>query len=234
MLDFHSHILPAIDDGAKDTDESIAMLKMLKEQGVNTVALTPHYIATDESPAEFLARREESFKELKKAIEKENADVPQLLLGAEVYFYPGLLKMDDIDKLRLQNTNMLLLEMPMARWSEHSIREIIEFANSSGINLVLAHIERYLKMQRKDIIDTLLDNDIMLQVNASFFNLKKTRRKALKMFRNNEIHFIGSDCHNTKYRPPHIKDALDVIREKFSDDTVNDFIKEQHELIEIM
>ena len=234
MIDFHSHILPEIDDGAKDVEESIPMLKMLKEQGVNTVALTPHYIATDESPEEFLARRAESFKKLTKAIRDENADVPKLLLGAEVYFYPGLLKMEGIDTLKLQGTNILLLEMPMAPWTEYNIREIIDFANSSGITLVLAHIERYLKIQKKDIVNTLLENDILLQVNASFFNLKKTRRKAFKMFKNNEFQFIGSDCHNTKYRPPRIKDALDIIKEKFSDESINEFIKEQHYLIENM
>lgn len=231
MIDFHSHILPEIDDGAKDVEESIAMLKMLKEQGVNTVALTPHYIATDESPEDFLKRREASFSKLKNAIKKENADVPEMLLGAEVYFYPGLLRMEGIEKLKLEGTNLLLLEMPMSRWSEFNLREIIECSNSMGTTIVLAHIERYLKLQKSDIIDTLLDNDFLLQTNASFFNMKKTRRKALKMFKNNEIHFIGSDCHNTKYRPPYIKDALDIIKDKFSEDAVADFINEQRYLI---
>ncbi len=231
MLDFHSHILPEIDDGAQSVEESIAMLKMLKEQGVNTVALTSHYIATDESPQSFIERRTEAFVKLKEEIDKSGEEFPKLLLGAEVFYYPGILKMEELPTLTLENTNLLLLELPMAPWSDFMLRDIIDFANYSDIKLVIAHIERYIKFQKKGTIERLLDNNILLQVNASFFVSKKTRRKALKMLINNEIHFIGSDCHNTKYRPPKIKDALSIIEEKYSKELVDDFINDCNSLI---
>lgn len=231
MIDFHTHILPEFDDGAQSVEESLEMLRMLKSQGVNTVALTPHYIAMDESPTEFLERRAKSFEILKDEIEKSGEEFPQLLLGAEVFFFPSVCKMEELPLLKLQNTDFVLLEMPMAPWSDYIVRELTELVNYSDIKIVIAHIERAMGYQKKGTLETLLDNGILLQSNASFFNLRKTRRKALKMFRNGDIHFLGSDCHSTAHRPPKIKDAVDVIKDKFSQEAVDEFFENQHKLL---
>lgn len=233
MIDFHSHILPNIDDGAQSLDESISMLKMLKAQGVNTVALTPHYIAMEESPAEFLERRENAFKILKAEIEKSDEDFPELLCGAEVYFFPGVCKMEDLPLLKLQGTNLVLLEMPMAQWSDYVVRELVDLINYTDIRIVIAHIERAMGYQKKDTIETLLENGVLLQTNASFFNMRKTRRKALKMFKNGYIHFLGSDCHNTSRRPPRISDAVEIIKDKFSNEIVDEFFENQKEYMSL-
>ena len=231
MIDFHSHILPEIDDGAKNVQESIEMLKMLKQQGVNTVALTSHYVAVDESPQVFLDRRQESFELLSKEIKNTGEDFPKLMLGAEVYYYPGITKMEELSQLTLQGTNILLIEMPMAQWGEFTIREITDFANFYDLQIVLAHIERYIKYQKKGTIERLLDNGILMQSNASFFFCKKTKRKALKMFDSGYIHFIGSDCHNLEFRPPRIDEAIEVIENKFTKEAVDAFFAEQKEYI---
>ncbi|MBQ4129624.1 MAG: hypothetical protein IJD68_07660 [Ruminococcus sp.] len=228
MLDFHSHILPEIDDGAQSVEESVVMLKMLKEQGVKTIALTSHYIAMDESPDAFLQRREQAYEILKAELEKEADEMPKLLLGAEVYYYPNICKMDELSKLTLSDTGLLLLEMPMAPWGEYTIKEITDLVNSTNIQVVIAHIERAIKYQKKDTIQRLIDNGVLMQVNASFFITKSTRRKALKMLKNDQIHFIGSDCHNVKYRPPKIDEALSIIENKFSKEFVNEFIANQN------
>lgn len=227
VLDFHSHILPNIDDGSQSTDESIAMLKMLKEQGVDTVALTSHYLAMDESPHIFIERRTHSYRKLVTAIEKSGENLPKLLLGAEVYYYPGICKMEELKLLTLENSNLLLLEMPMAPWGKFTVRELTELAESSDIQIVIAHIERSLKFQSKDTIIRLLECGIMFQVNASFFITMSTRRKALKMLRNGQIHFIGSDCHNIKYRPPKIGEAVTVIENKLGKELLSEITDEQ-------
>lgn len=227
MLDFHSHILPKIDDGSRSCEESIEMLKLLKEQGVNTVALTSHYLAMDESPQMFIDRRTHAHKKLVSAIEESGEELPKLLLGAEVYYYPGICKMEELQLLTLENSNLLLLEMPMAPWGKFTVRELTELAESSDIQIVIAHIERSLKFQSKDTINRLLECGIMLQVNASFFITMSTRRKALKMLRNGQIHFIGSDCHNIKHRPPKIGEAVDIIKNKLGDDIIDEFFEEQ-------
>ncbi len=227
MLDFHSHILPKIDDGSRSCEESIEMLKMLKEQGVDTVALTSHYLAMDESPQMFIDRRTHSYQKLVSAIEESGEELPKLLLGAEVYYYPGICKMEELQLLTLENSNLLLLEMPMAPWGKFTVRELTELAESSDIQIVIAHIERSLKFQSKDTINRLLECGIMLQVNASFFITMSTRRKALKMLRNGQIHFIGSDCHNIKHRPPKIGEAVDIIKNKLGDGIIDEFFEEQ-------
>ena len=60
MIDWHSHILPGMDDGSKDPEESIAMLDMLEQQGIDTVIATPHFYANEETTEEFLGRRKVS------------------------------------------------------------------------------------------------------------------------------------------------------------------------------
>ena len=233
MVDFHSHILPEIDDGAQSVEESLEMLRMLKAQGVNTVCLTPHYLAMDESPDEFLARRKEAFEKLQEAIGDRHDDYPSLKLGAEVYYYPGICKMEQLKELTLEGTDLLLLEMPMANFGEFTIREIEELTQSSQIQIVIAHVERCIKFQKKGTIERLLECGVMLQVNASFFNSRKTKRKALRMFNEGTIHFIGSDCHNTTYRPPKISEAIDIITDKFGDESVNEFFLNQKEYLNI-
>lgn len=228
MLDFHSHILPKIDDGSQSVEESISMLSLLKEQGVDTIALTSHYIAMDESPEEFLQRRKEAYELLMSALPQSHADDFHFLLGAEVYYYPNICKMEQLHVLTLQNTDLLLLEMPMAPWSEYTIKEIIDLVNSSNITVVIAHVERAIKYQKKDTIKRLIDNGVLMQVNASFFITRGTRRKALKMLNSGQIHFIGSDCHNIKYRPPKIDEAINIIKDKFGDEFVKDFISSQY------
>lgn len=222
VLDFHSHILPNIDDGSQSTDESIAMLKMLKKQGVDTVALTSHYLAMDESPQMFIDRRTQAYDTLKAEIEKTDEQLPKLLLGAEVYYYPGICKMEELGLLTLENSNLLLLEMPMAPWGVFTTRELTELAESSNIQVVIAHIERSLKYQKKETINRLLDCGIMFQVNSSFFNTMSTRRKALKMLKYGQIHFIGSDCHNIEYRPPRIGEATTIIENKLGKDILDE------------
>ena len=229
MLDFHSHILPEIDDGAQSVEESIAMLKMLKEQGVTTVALTSHYLALDESPEMFLERRAQSFEILKNAIDNKQLDLPDLMLGAEVYYYPGICKMEELSTLTLEGTNLLLLEMPMARWSEYTIRELEELYGNTGIRIVIAHIERCIDYQKKETLERLFNSGVATQVNASFFISKRTRRKALKMFKLGHIGFIGTDCHNLKYRPPKMNEALQIIHDckQIPNEVLDDFIKNQ-------
>ncbi len=231
MIDFHSHILPCIDDGSQSIEESIEMLQMLKAQGCDTVALTSHFLAGDESPQKFLSKRAIAYDKLVNEIEKSDKDLPKLLKGSEVYYYSGITKLDTLSELTLEGTNLLLLEMPMTRWGEFTIRELLEHANCASTQIVIAHIERYISMQKKDIIDRLLDAGILFQVNASFFISRKTRRKALKMLKNGQIHFIGTDCHNLKYRPPRLSEAIDIITDKLGKSFVDEWMDMQESYI---
>ena len=81
-VDFHSHILPRMDDGSPDVETSLQMLRSLRDQGVERVALTPHYYAHRSSVERFLKKRDDAYQQLLEAIGDE--PMPELLLGAEV------------------------------------------------------------------------------------------------------------------------------------------------------
>lgn len=230
MVDFHSHILPAVDDGSKDIEESAALLSMLSQQGIKTVVATPHFLPERESVEEFLLRRQSAYEELR---ENLTADTPQILLGAEVAYYEGVSYLSNLSKLTIGDSKLLLIEMPMRKWSETSVRELTNLACSNTVTVVLAHIERYLPFNNKEAINTLLDCGVLLQVNASFFNELKTRRKALKFIRDGSVHFIGSDCHNLRYRPPMIGQAYSLISKKLGDGFMQDFTEYQTSLLNI-
>lgn len=218
MIDWHSHILPDVDDGSRNLDESIQMLDALISQGVDTVAATPHFYANAESVDEFLSRRDEACEALCKKAEDRNI---RIVCGAEVRYYPGISRMEDLGKLKIGGTNLLLLEMPMTKWTDYTVNELIELANTRSLKLVMAHIERYIRMQDNRVLGKLLENSILIQANASFFDRFATRKKAVRMLESGCIHFIGSDCHNLTSRPPKLEFAYDLIRRKLGEDFVS-------------
>lgn len=220
MIDFHTHILPKTDDGSRSTDESLQMLSALKEQGIDTVAATPHFYANDESVHDFIKRRQASFEALKS---KVSDGMPEIIPGAEVRYYEGISRLDALSSLCLQGTRLLLLEMPMRRWSDYNIRELIDISCSGKIIPVLAHVERYMRFQQKGIFDVLLENDVLMQINASFVNGLLTKRKAVGLIERRKVLFIGSDCHNMSDRPPNIGKAYETIRKKLGDDFSDSF-----------
>ncbi len=220
MIDWHTHILPGIDDGSHDVDESVKMLDMLALQGIKTVIATPHFLADNELVDEFLERRKNAFCKLKPCLKPEQ---PEILLGAEVKYYQGISRLDGLQRLCIEGTSLLLLEMPMARWTEYTVREIEELASSQKVTLILAHIERYIKLQTSEIMERLYESGVMMQVNASFFRGYFSKKLAFSMLKNNSVHFIGSDCHNTKSRPPKIGEAFDVISAKLGQEFFNEF-----------
>jgi protein-tyrosine phosphatase len=148
-------------------------------------------------------------------------------------YYNGISRTDDVLKLRLGDTKILLLEMPMGRWSDYTVRELIDLAGSGSITLVLAHIERYLHFQKKSTLEALLYYGALMQVNASFFLSIKTKHKALKMMQEQQIHLIGSDCHNLTSRRPRLDEACEVIRKKFGDEFLENMNRYHQNILEV-
>ncbi len=204
-VDFHSHILPAMDDGAKNTEMSLKMLEKLAADGVDTVVLTPHFYRRDEEIAHFLKRREKSYNELIKATEGMT-DCPRLLLGAEVYFYPSLSADPDFGKLAIEGTDYVLLELPFEHFYHNFFSGYSKFINNCGYKLILAHIERYLSFgNTEEEFDKLLGfGKAVCQMNCGsmakggFFE----QRKMVKLIKEGYISVLGTDAHNTDSRPP--------------------------------
>lgn len=218
MIDWHNHILPGMDDGSKDVEQSLAMLEMQTQQGVETVIATPHFYANDESVGSFLDRREKVFEALKAELPEQT---PEILLGAEVRYYEGISRMSDLKDLRIEGSKLLLLEMPMAAWTEYTVRELLELSGKTSVQIVLAHVDRYIGLQKRTVWDTMAQNGIMMQVNADSFTSFSTKRKVLGLLAEGMVQFVGSDCHNLTSRPPQIGKAFEVIRKKFGDNYID-------------
>ena len=229
MIDFHSHILPGIDDGSRSVEMSLRMLDMLAAQGADTVCATSHFYATQRTPSHFLDRRQEAWEALKPAL-PENA--PEILLGAEVLYYPGITRMRELPRLCLEGTNLLLLEMPFTAWSEYYTREVEELAHSGEFTVLLAHIERYFFKQPIAVWDRFLELDIVMQSNADFFLPFRTKRKALKLLREGRVHLLSSDAHNTSSRAPRLDEAASVIEKKLGPRTLREMDRLGRRLLE--
>jgi protein-tyrosine phosphatase len=211
MIDFHSHVLPGIDDGSASVDESLRMLTRTAEQGIGLICATPHFYPSSDDPESFLRHREHAWNKLVPLLEEGH---PKVVLGAEVYYFSGISRNEQIADLRIGKTRLLLVEMPFEKWSDAMVREIAALNDRHGIQVVLAHIERYMRDQSRDVWDFLLDSNVVMQSNAEFFLDWRTKRKAARMVREGRVHIIGSDAHNMDKRAPKVGDAMKALSEE--------------------
>ena len=208
MTDFHSHILPGVDDGSRDVPQSLAMLQSLHQQGVEAVALTPHFYAKDQHPEQFLHMRARAWEALRTQL---TPDLPARRLGAEVLYFRGISQSQSLSALCLEGTRLLLLEMPTGKWTPSEIDEVRELARSGVVTVLLAHIERYWFDQKRTVWETLLDDGVRFQVNTRSFCFRRLARPMLRLVANGAIFALGTDCHDTETRAPDIREARDLI-----------------------
>ncbi len=191
---------------------SLRMLRREAEQGIEAVVLTPHYYASEHSPTRFVEKRDEAFQKLQAVWSPE---LPKLYLGAEVQYFSEICRREDLELLKIRGTNLLLIEMPFSAWTDRVVEDVLELNSRPYTQVVLAHIERYLQWQRKDVLPELLEEGVLIQSNASFFAEWKSRHKAVNMMKHRQIHLLGSDCHNMSSRQPN----WDQIPEKIFEET---------------
>ncbi len=137
MIDFHSHILPSVDDGSSSVEESIEMLRMSYCGGIREMVATPHFYAQKEAPERFLERREKAWERLAPVLPE---DTPKIYLGAEVCYYAGISNTDSLPQLCMEQSRLLLLEMPFQRWTERMMAEVVDVAQDRGLTVLLAFL----------------------------------------------------------------------------------------------
>jgi len=220
-IDFHTHILPGIDDGSRTVEESLALLQQEKQQGIETVVLTPHFYPQSDRPEKFLSRRQQAFMQLAEAAEKQG-EMPQLKLGAEVYYFNGIGSWEGLCDLAIEGTDYVLVEMPFAKWSDRMYDELDGIYRNLGLVPIIAHIDRYINVfTAKKVMERLSELKVAIQANAEFFNDRKTRSLALKLLKNSDINILGSDCHNLTERQPNLAVAEEIILEKLGQEAIN-------------
>lgn len=210
LVDIHTHILPGVDDGSASVEESIRLLSELSKQGVTTVAATPHFYADRDDPGSFFGRRQKAYDLLK---EKTGSDIT-VLTGAEVCYYPGISQTKELRDFSIGGTGLLLLEMPFYDWTSSVINEVISISRVRRLQVVIAHIDRYLGTKSTKYIDELSRAGVMFQLNASSLADKRLRGASLKLIKKQIVSFVASDCHNMETRPPQLGEAYEVIENK--------------------
>lgn len=214
ITDFHSHILPGIDDGSRSVKESLAMLRMEAEQGIGCVVATPHFYANHDDPERFLARRKAASARLRAAM-PEQETLPRIRIGAEVHYFHGMSDSEVLTRLTIAEKGCILIEMPPAPWTAQMYRELEWIYTKQALTPVIAHVDRYIRpLQTHGIPRRLEELPVLVQANASFFLRRSTAPMALRMLRQERIHLLGSDCHNMTDRQPNLAAAMQVIEQK--------------------
>lgn len=212
ITDFHSHILPGVDDGSSCVAESVKLLQMEAEQGVRRVVATPHFYPQHDTPERFLRRREKAMQQLREGT-ADCTGLPEVILGAEVLFFSGISDSDQVLRLTIGEKRCILIEMPLCTWTNRMYQELEDIYVKHGIMPIIAHVDRYIRPHRtQGIPERLAEMPVMVQANASFFARLSTRRMALKMLRKQQIHVLGSDCHNLSDRKPNLQTAEQIIQ----------------------
>ncbi|MEG1996223.1 MAG: CpsB/CapC family capsule biosynthesis tyrosine phosphatase [Oscillospiraceae bacterium] len=207
MIDYHTHILPEMDDGSKSVDISAAMIMELKKQGISTIVLTPHFYVDNETVDEFLKRRETSFNLLMNSFDFSGIEFK---LGCEVYLRKGISHIDNFQKLCIEDTNYMLLELPYAKLSNSIIDEIENIRYNMMIFPIIAHVDRYFKFLSADDYNKLYAiEDCIFQLNNSYHKELAARFKYKKLLKSFPMMVFGSDCHNMTTRTPNFDIVTD-------------------------
>lgn len=223
IIDFHTHILPGIDDGC--TDERMSKEVLLKEivQNVDCIVATPHYYCHEQSISSFIANRDNAYQKLMNSI-KDIPDTPKIYLGAEVYYNNMLNHVDNLHDLCIQGTNYMLLELPYQKITKDIVDGVISLYENNCINIVLAHIERFLKFTSFKSLIPLLESDVICQINCGSLVNPVTRRNAYKMIKNSFIGAIGTDVHNTTTRAVCMEEGLNILKKKYSQEFIDEIM----------
>lgn len=232
IVDFHTHILPGMDDGSDTVATSAKMMERLQQQQVTHVCLTPHYYKSQESVSLFLERRAQAFQQLKLLQTSDDIQFPTMFLGAEVLFYSGMSQSEELDQLCFAGTKTLLLEMPNSDWNMCQVNEVISLTLERNYHVVLAHPERFMKNSSYwNYMGRLTELPIVLQINADSLCSWRMRAKVLDLIRQSKYTVLGSDCHDMKHRSAHLAEARNIIAKKLGESFLHEMDEMASKLI---
>lgn len=187
--DHHTHILPGVDDGARTVLETEELLAAAEKCGIRHIFATPHFYAHKTDVETFCSRRAAAFG----SIQGKTRGI-KLSLGAEVLLLPGLENLEGLDRLVLEGTNSLLLELPLSESliTEQHFLTVEKLAKKYDI--ITAHANRY----SNESVGQMIEIGTTLQVNAS--DLRRFwQRGRVRYWQEQGVEVIwGSDTHRDK------------------------------------
>ena len=221
MIDFHSHILPEIDDGSKSYEESLKMLEEAQNIGFDIVISTSHYAVDCYEVPEY--KRKELIEDLNL---EEN--VPEIILGSEIFLTYNIIDLlKEYKASTINGTNYVLIDLPL-RHHFSNLKSVINTLKENDYRPIIAHPERYLFIQNnfKEIYE-LEELGVLFQCNYGSIlgnygiKAKSTMKKMLK---NGLVSFMGSDAHRKKSIYLQVPKAFSLISKYISSEELQNII----------
>lgn len=201
--DIHTHVLPGVDDGAQDTSEALRMIQMAYQDGTRTMILTPHYRGKFKNNDPQWLR--EVFDTFYQMVQERYPDM-KLYLGNEVYYEQEVPDMLEAGRaMTINNTQYVLLEFKTDTLRSQIVLGVSEMIRY-GFVPIIAHAERYNAfIKDKTLADEVLAMGALIQLNADSVMGKhgwKVKHFCETLLKMQNAHFIATDAHDTKNRPP--------------------------------
>lgn len=209
IIDIHNHMMPYVDDGAREIDTTKKMIEECSIQGIGSVFLTPHVNSSVSK-----ANRETHIKMFLKIKEIANKVKLNVYLGAEIFISDKIPNLD-FKKFVMGDSNALLVEF--STYYSSPIIDICHDLIKKGFKVIVAHIERYNYLELDDLYE-LKNMGVYIQVNASSVlkNMIFKKNKSLLYIKRGLVDFIASDSHNITNRPQNLKIAYKKIEKSIS------------------
>lgn len=228
MIDFHTHILPEVDDGSKSYEESLEMLKEAKNVGFDIVISTSHYAVGCYEAPEY--KRKELIEDL--SLEE---NVPQILLGSEIFLTYNIVELlKEFKASTINNTKYVLIELPLKKKIVNLENEI-NILKEIGYIPIIAHPERCLYIQKNyKVLNTLNKLGVLFQCNyGSIIGNYGFRAKYVmkKMLKDNFVYFLGTDAHRKNSIYLQISKAISLISKHVSTEKLVDLVNNNAEKI---
>lgn len=219
FVDIHTHILPGLDDGARDETEAMAMLRMAWEDGTGALVLTPHHRGHYRRNTPQKIRP--IFDSLCARAARELPEL-ELYLGNEVGVEVELVeKLEQGQVLSINGGDYVLLEFRDSATARQVLDGVLELL-SCGYTPVIAHAERYDAFRSsRDLADEVTRLGALIQVNAgSLFGEDglAVRRCCKRLLRRGNVHFVASDAHDPQKRTPVLSKCYQRICRKYGED----------------
>lgn len=210
MIDLHCHILDAIDDGARDADDSVGMARQAEEDGIEAVCATPHIRHDHDVRIEELEGR---VRGLNERLEQELIAV-KILQGGEVAetAVKGLSE-EELARVALGDGNWILLEPAPGPLDDSLLRRVAYLAER-GHRTIVAHPERHLSADMFERMAALVAEGALIQATADFFLREQMAAGMLAMAEKGLVHLLSSDAHTVLAgRPVRLSPALERLGE---------------------
>lgn len=221
MVDIHCHILPGLDDGSDNIEESVRMARLAVEGGTKVIITTPHSNITDSFQNHFSKEYAETFLEFKSALKAENIPL-KIYPGHEIFAADNFVELIKKKKLlTLCNSDYPLVEFNFTEHSD-SVYEKLEMLTAEGLTPIVAHPERYAFVAEDEAAPLKLKKlGCLLQINKGSFkgNFSREAFTASNNIIKNELaDFVASDAHSPYMRTPYLADAYEIISEIHSEE----------------